>query len=81
MIVFNFIISGRFGHVIVIPKNGDNMLRVEVFKELRELDELIRNVTAVYDTETFSFDQICAKWFDQCMSNDILNLHHLLPLV
>lgn len=54
------------------------MLRVEVWKELRILDELIKNTTATYEDETFTYRDICAKWIDQCFENDILNLDHVM---
>ncbi|KAG7207898.1 hypothetical protein KM043_009492 [Ampulex compressa] len=70
---------GRFGHVIIIPKDGDgNMLRSVIWEELRELDKIIKNVQAEYEGETFTYEQICARWLDQCFTNDILNLHHVI---
>lgn len=73
---------GRFGHVIVIPKDGDkNMVRPEVWRELRLLDALIRNTTAVYEGERFTYSQICARWLDECSSNDILDLDLFIELV
>jgi len=54
------------------------MLRVEVWKELRILDELIQNTTAHFEDQTFSYKDICAKWIDDCFQNDILNLHHVM---
>ena len=69
-----FSIKGRFGRVIVIAKDGDdNMLRPEVFEELRYLDALVQNATVVYDEETFTYKDICAKWNNGCFRNDILN--------
>ncbi|KAL6263196.1 hypothetical protein P5V15_005996 [Pogonomyrmex californicus] len=73
---------GRFGHVIVIPKDGGhNMLKSAIWQELRQLDWLIRNVTAKYEDEEFTYEQICARWLDQCFNNDILNLHHIIKEV
>ncbi|KAJ8679532.1 hypothetical protein QAD02_015319 [Eretmocerus hayati] len=70
---------GRFGHVIVIPKDGDkNMLRRVIWEELRVLDGIIRNVSAVYEGEVFTYNQICARWIDQCFTNDVLNLDTIL---
>lgn len=54
------------------------MLRVEVWKEMLLLDELIQNTTAHYDDETFTYRDICAKWITECFQNDILNLHHVM---
>ncbi|XP_015116458.1 patched domain-containing protein 3 [Diachasma alloeum] len=71
--------AGRFGHVIVVSKDGnENMLRSEVWKELRLLDEIIRNTTAVYDGQSFTYEQVCARYKDECSSNNILNLDQIM---
>ncbi|XP_063233113.1 patched domain-containing protein 3-like [Bacillus rossius redtenbacheri] len=78
---------GRFGRVIVIPKHGSDMLRKEIWAELRMLDQLIQNATATWDggpggdPETFTYRDVCARWVDQCFQNDILNLHHVIEEV
>ncbi|XP_077302916.1 patched domain-containing protein [Arctopsyche grandis] len=73
---------GRFGRLIVIPKDGDNnMLRAVVFKELRILDEIVQNVTAVWEDQTYSYGDICAMWMDHCFSNNILNLDYIIDEV
>ena len=65
--------------MIVISKDGnDNILRREVWQELRLLDGLIRNFTVTYEGESYTYSQICARWLDQCMINDILNLDLIL---
>lgn len=71
--------TGRFGRVIVTSKDGNkNMLRVEVWKELRLLDDLIQNATALYEDEYFTYQDICAKWNNECFKNDILNLDYII---
>lgn len=73
------LVAGRFGHVIVIPKDGGrNMLKKAIWEELRELDKIIRNTKAKYEGEVFTYEQICARWLDQCFNNDILNLYHVI---
>lgn len=57
------------------------MLRVEVWKELRYLDDLIHNMTVNYQNEYFTYNDICAKWFDECFQNDILNLEYIMEEV
>lgn len=71
---------GRFGRVIIVPKdNNTNMLRSEVWKELRQLDELVQNITVKLPTgETFTYKEECARWEGQCFTNDILNLDHII---
>lgn len=73
---------GRFGHVIVIPKDGGhNMLKSSIWKELMELDRIIKNIKAKYEDEEFTYQQICARWLDECFTNDILNLHKVIDEV
>ncbi|XP_066995806.2 patched domain-containing protein 3 isoform X1 [Anabrus simplex] len=73
---------GRFGRVIVIPKHGKDMLRREIWEELRLLDQIIQNVTVQWeDEETFTYQDVCARWIDQCFHNDILNLDYVIDEV
>lgn len=72
---------GRFGRVIITSKDGDrNLIRREVFQELRMLDDMIQNETTTYEAceETFSYRDVCAKWENECFQNDILNLDYLM---
>ncbi|XP_075237604.1 patched domain-containing protein [Lycorma delicatula] len=74
---------GRFGRVIVIPKEGDNLLSVEAWRELRLLDTIVRNATIIFgeDKNTYRYEDICAKWVDHCFENDILNLDLIMDEV
>lgn len=68
--------------MIIVAKDGDeNLLRTAVWKELRILDDIIQNTTVEYDGDTFSYKDICAKWENECYTNDILNLDFILPEV
>ncbi|XP_071446511.1 patched domain-containing protein 3-like isoform X1 [Hetaerina americana] len=109
---------GRFGRVIVVPKeiaeeahqlsraagteglapgmyNGPganapgtgpyqrlpdlgNLLTAAVWDELKILDEIIKNATAVVDGERFKYSDVCARWVDECFRNDILELSHVM---
>ncbi|XP_037945525.1 patched domain-containing protein 3 [Teleopsis dalmanni] len=70
---------GRFGRVIVIPKDGnDNMIRREIFKELRQLDDIIQNATVHFEGDAFTYKDACARWENECFSNDILNLDFIM---
>ncbi|XP_037941334.1 patched domain-containing protein 3-like [Teleopsis dalmanni] len=72
-------IRGRFGRVIVIPKDGnDNMIRREIFKELRQLDDIIQNATVHFEGDAFTYKDACARWENECFSNDILNLDFIM---
>lgn len=54
------------------------MLREDVFRELRQLDDIIQNSTVTYDGETFTYRDACARWENECFVNDILNLDHII---
>ncbi|KAJ9583294.1 hypothetical protein L9F63_022361, partial [Diploptera punctata] len=72
----------RFGRVIVIPKHGKDMLKSEIWRELRMLDELIQNATVKWeDDEIFTYKDVCARWVDECFQNDILNLDYIIDEV
>ncbi|XP_063531515.1 patched domain-containing protein 3 [Cydia strobilella] len=75
--------AGRFGRTIIVPKdNNTNMLRAEVWRELRQLDELVQNITVTLPNgETFTYKEECAKWEGQCFTNDILNLDKIIEEV
>lgn len=65
--------------MIVIPKDGnDNMIRREIFQEMRQLDDLIQNATVNFEGETFTYKDACARWENECFANDILNLDYLM---
>ncbi|XP_050498733.1 patched domain-containing protein 3 [Diabrotica virgifera virgifera] len=71
--------AGRFGRVILTSKDGEkNMLRVNVWKELRLLDEYIQNMTITYDDVEYTYRDICARWLTDCFNNDILNLDYIM---
>ncbi|XP_045785831.1 patched domain-containing protein 3 [Maniola jurtina] len=71
---------GRFGRVIIVAKGNDtNLLRSEVWQELRQLDDYVQNVTVTLENGvTFSYREECARWEGQCFVNDILNLDKII---
>ncbi|KAF5303490.1 hypothetical protein FQA39_LY09953 [Lamprigera yunnana] len=74
--------AGRFGRVIVTSSSSNkNMLRTEIWKEMRLLDDIIQNITVSFDDDFFSYKDICAKWGNQCFQNDILNLDYVMSEV
>lgn len=80
--ILNMFFEGRFGRVIVTTKDGnENMIRPEVFRELRILDQIIQNTTAYYDDESYSYEKVCARWENECFTNDILNLDYIMDEV
>lgn len=76
---FVLALAGRFGHVIIIPKDGgQNVLKKEIWEELVELDRIIRDIKAEYEGETFAYQQVCARWLDECFGNNILSLQLII---
>lgn len=68
--------------MIITSKDADrNLLTSEVWKELRQLDDIIQNTTVEYDGDSYSYHDICAQWEGECFTNDILNLDYILPEV
>lgn len=73
---------GRFGRLIITTKDGDpNLLRSDVFKELRQIDGMIMNATVSFDGETFTYRNVCAKSYDECFQNNILTLEERIAEV
>lgn len=74
---------GRFGRVIAIPRHGNDMLKREIWEELRMLDNIVRNATVKWDGDggDFQYEQVCARWQDNCFTNDILNLDQVIDEV
>lgn len=54
------------------------MIRRDVFRELRLLDNLIQNASVFYEGETFTYRDACARWENECFENDILNLDYII---
>jgi len=55
------------------------MLKREIWRELRLLDQLIQNETVYWqDEESFTYRDVCARWIDQCFQNDVLNLDYVI---
>lgn len=57
------------------------MLRQEVFAELRILDDIIQNTTVYHDGEEYTYKETCARWENECYTNDILNLDYIMDEV
>lgn len=64
--------------IIVSKDENKNLLRSEVWKELRLLDGIIQNATVHFDGETFTYRDACARWENECFTNDILNLDQII---
>ncbi|TRY56091.1 hypothetical protein DNTS_007815 [Danionella cerebrum] len=64
--------DGVFASVIFISLT--NILGLEALKEIIEIDEEIRQTTAVYGGQRFKFEDICACANETCNSNAILDV-------
>lgn len=49
-----------------------------MFKELVQLDEMIRNAHVSYEDETFTYQNICAKNEYGCYENNLLYLNEFM---
>lgn len=65
--------KGRFGRVIIVANDGGTVLRPSIFSEIIQLDFAIRNMSIMYDDETYRYENLCAKSSGKCFTNDILD--------
>lgn len=65
--------KGRFGRLIVIANDESNVLTRQIFTEVVQLDQLIRNFTIEWDDNIYRYDDLCAMSEGKCFHNDILD--------
>ena len=66
---------GRFGRVLITSLDGGSLLRSEAWFEISFLDSLVRNVSVVWEGDTYNYEALCAKTLEgKCWSNEIVNL-------
>jgi hypothetical protein len=65
--------KGRFGRIIIVPKDEGNVLRRSIWDEIMHLDQTIRNMTIEWDDSFWKYENLCAKQDYKCWSNDILD--------
>ncbi|CAM1305601.1 daf-6 (predicted) [Pycnogonum litorale] len=67
--------KGRYGRVLVTSVGNPSVLRPEFFRDLLEIDRIVKNIRVTLDDETKDFDDdMCAKWNGRCVDNDVLEL-------
>ncbi|XP_068239461.1 patched domain-containing protein 3-like isoform X2 [Palaemon carinicauda] len=72
--------TGRFARFIIVAKDGESLLRQNVWDEIIEVDRLVHTVEAhLEDDQVARYKDLCAIWDGQCYENDILDLHDLMP--
>ncbi|XP_055952841.1 patched domain-containing protein 3-like [Argiope bruennichi] len=65
---------GHFGRVIVVPRDGETVLRGEIFDEIDELNMIVQNLTIDYEDRLWRYEDICArKLGGHCFQNDVLD--------
>lgn len=65
--------KGRFGRVIIVAKDGGNILRSSHFEQIVLLDAMIKNMTVEWDDLPWRYADLCAKMEDRCWENQILD--------
>ncbi|XP_077992081.1 patched domain-containing protein 3-like [Glandiceps talaboti] len=63
---------GLYGDIIIVGNNsGENVLSVEVLKEMLKLDDFIKNITVSIDNIEYGYLNVCARRFNNCVSSGI----------
>lgn len=65
---------GKFIRVLVTAKDGGTLFRPEPFSEIEELNRIILAVSVDSGERSWGFDDLCARWNGNCMTNNIVNL-------
>lgn len=61
-------------HLGIIPKDGRNMLRKDVFQDLGRLNEFVKNITVEHDGKTWKYEDLCSKRNNICLENKVLSM-------
>ncbi|XP_040070232.1 patched domain-containing protein 3 [Ixodes scapularis] len=65
----------KFGRLIVVTKNGKNLLSRKVWDEIIMLDQIIKNMTVLWDDDIWTYEQICARNGRPCYPNEMLDFY------
>ncbi|XP_067122464.1 patched domain-containing protein 3-like isoform X1 [Centruroides vittatus] len=77
---------GRFGTLLLVTKNGKNILQKDIFERVIEIDQMIQSLTIHKDDKTWTYKELCCKDKDGCFSNSFIeslkhnNSHFKYPL-
>ena len=71
----------RHAKIIVVAKDRGTMLRETIWKALKEVDDLVHNISVHDDGHDYKYKDLCSQIYGQCVENNILNLDHLIPRV
>ena len=64
--------------VLIMDKNERSILKADIFKEIVQLNEIIQNITISFEGEELRFKDLCAKWKDECIGNEVLGMAELM---
>lgn len=65
----------KFGRLIVVAKDGGKLLTRKVWDEIMLLDQIIKNMTVLWDDDIWMYEQICARDGRHCYPNDMLDFY------
>ncbi|XP_071952708.1 patched domain-containing protein 3-like [Antedon mediterranea] len=62
---------GRFGRMLIVAKDGGDVLRDDVMLEVYRVLETVHNFTIDHEDKILTFNDICLQWSGDCITNDI----------
>ncbi|XP_067135741.1 patched domain-containing protein 3-like [Centruroides vittatus] len=65
---------GRMGMILMEAKDGGSMLREDYIREIRDIDNVIQNITVVSHNETYIYKDLCLKSDNKCIDNFVLSV-------
>ncbi|XP_070560774.1 patched domain-containing protein 3-like [Ptychodera flava] len=66
---------GRYGRLILTSRDGGNVLRESVLREILEINSYVLKLNTTDDGERYQFEELCGKWDGTCNQNIILSLY------
>ncbi|XP_033108335.1 patched domain-containing protein 3-like [Anneissia japonica] len=61
---------GRYGRMIIVAKDGGDILRDNILAELHELRGVVQNISIIDENKKLTFDDICLQWLGECNRNE-----------
>merc|ERR1711962_1960685 len=52
--------SGRFGRLLITAADGGSLLRTQLWREIHFLNEVVQNLSLVWEGEVYDYQQLCA---------------------
>lgn len=65
----------KFGRLIVVTREGTNLLSRRVWDEIALLDQIIKNMTVEWDDDLWTYEQVCARDGRFCYPNELLDFY------